>query len=299
MTRGLAYAACDHATAGPYRGDGRIRVCASCGLVFLAPEMRIPDLDAYYAHGSVWRDRAGDPVLAALARDDARGRWRLIMAHAHAAGTALLDIGSHEGTFVAEARVHGFAACGIEPNARLVAAARMRHIPLTEGSAESFSLPGTFNIITMFHVLEHISDIDRALLHIIPHLARDGALVLEVPDIESRPAVRHGLSWKYIAREHVRYFSRQTLADALCRHGFEIVFATRRNGEIPYLSFADIRDYFISRGGRPRDRFAMKRPVQHPLMERPRYFPVRRAFSSIIHAIGGADHLFVIARRIS
>ena len=286
---------CAHTSYRNLRGaDDRIVICDSCNLIFLAPRLRITELAEYYTNAKVWRDWANDPVLSQISHENARLRLRLIRQFTPS-GT-LLDIGTHDGAFIEEARQMGFDAMGIEPNKKAVEEATKRHIPVYEETVETFTTDRYFNVVTMFHVLEHCADPGASLMNMRKLCAPQGIAVIEVPNIESYLAIHHGASWKYIAREHVWYFSLITLSALLDKTGFEIIFSKKINGEIPYLSFSDMIQYVCPSPYFKRDRFKMKSSSSSALVPIPHYRGLRKLLSYGIHAIGRADHLFILAR---
>ncbi len=283
----------------PYLGDRRILQCGSCGIVFLSPEISMKDSESYYREGDYWRDKLNDPLQREMLSRNARAMLSLITLHKKPdKSVKLLDIGSHEGTFVEEALKFGYQAQGIEPNKRIAAEARARGLPITEGAIESLAGEEKFDIITLFHVLEHLPDPQLALEKIKNHLKTDGILALEIPNIESYLAKRHGLSWKFIALEHLWYFSPLTLKHLLKEAGFEITFSLKRNGEIPYLSLGDIRQYFRPNPNYYKDRFKMKVSAPAAGLLKIRFKLLKRFLAAIIYILGRADHFFVIAKKI-
>ena len=281
----------------PYLGDGRILKCGSCGIIFLSPDLIIPEVEKYYSQGDYWRDKLSDPQQLEMVRRNARAMlsW-LALYKKPDKSIKLLDIGSHEGTFVEEANNFGYQAKGTEPNKRIVAQAQARGLPITEGTIEALAGEEKFDIITLFHVLEHLPHPQPALEKIKKHLKEGGLLVLEVPNIESYLAQRHGLSWKFIALEHLWYFSPLTLKNLLSGAGFDIVFSLKRNSEIPYLNLGELQEYFWPSPHYHRDRFKMKvrSPDSQPL--KIRFKLLKRFLAMIIYALGRADHLFIISR---
>lgn len=281
----------------PYLGDSRIFKCQSCGLVFLSPELKISEIKKYYSEGNFWRDKLNDPQQIEMLRRNARAILSLIAFHKKPdRSVKLLDIGSHEGIFIEKANNFGYQAQGIEPNKRIVAGARARGLPIFEGTIENLDNQEKFDIITLFHVLEHLPDPQSALEKIKNHLKKDGILVMEVPNIESFLAKKHGLSWKFIALEHLWYFSPTTIKNLLQESGFKVIFSMKRNGEIPYLSLSDIKEYFWPSPDLKRDRFKMKTPQPSVELQKSRFKLLKKLLALLIYTLGRADHLFVISR---
>ena len=272
-------------------------VCKSTNVIFAS----------YYGEGDFWKNPLMDPEAVTMAVSNAQECLRWIGNYLEDyQGKKLLDIGAHYGFFVAEAEKFGFHARGIEINKHAVAEAHKRGISLHLGSAEKFPITGPFDVITMFHVLEHVEDPQLIINNIVKNLRPGGLFIMEVPNIESYLAKHHGLSWKYIALEHLWYFSPATLRKLLADSGFQIVFWQKRNYEIGYMSLGWIRQYFFPSRHFYYDRFRAK--VSRTADELPPTIKllhtlamqsgIKRFLSRIIHWLQRGDHLLVVARKI-
>lgn len=210
-----------------------IAFCERCGLV---RQEELPDpesLRIYYAH--TYREdykgvhtpeprhvrRAGLAALSRLGFLREAGGLR--------PGARLLDIGAGGGEFVYLAGRSGMAAEGIEPNvgysefAQSEYGARIRTMSiddLEQGSAD---------VVTLFHVLEHLADPQAAFRRIHAVLRDEGVLLVEVPNILQADASPHNIWFK----AHLYYFSRFTLHAAASRW-FEPVL-TRDEGNLKVL----------------------------------------------------------------
>ncbi|MFZ3122474.1 MAG: class I SAM-dependent methyltransferase [Thermodesulfovibrionales bacterium] len=139
--------------------------------------------------------------------------------------SSLIDIGCGEGLFLQEAKNYVNNVYGIEPTKAYAAYAKENmNLDIHQGILESFECPdNSFDIVTMFHVLEHLSSPSRALGKIYSWLKKNGYIVIEVPNIESPTAQYKGLNWELIYPEHRFYFSPSSLQYLLKNNNFEIV----------------------------------------------------------------------------
>jgi 2-polyprenyl-3-methyl-5-hydroxy-6-metoxy-1,4-benzoquinol methylase len=136
-------------------------------------------------------------------------------------GRSLLDIGCYEGGFL-ERLPAGVAAMGVEVDAAAVERGRERlagrDAELICGDFATFEIDSTPDVMTMFHVLEHVTD-PVAVLRKLRSLAHDDSrLVVEVPVLER--AVTNDIGG-FFTTQHVTHFSRSTLAACLRRAGWE------------------------------------------------------------------------------
>jgi SAM-dependent methyltransferase len=200
--------------------------CASCGLVFRS------DVDAAEVHGvyeagdyeDVRGAQYGAGELAARRRD-ARVRLRWIAGYA-AAGGRLLDVGAAGGAFVVEALASGYAARGVEPTPAFARHARdVLGVDVEQGTLEAARLePATLDVVTMWHVLEHVPSPLEQLERLREALVRGGVLAVEVPNYGSAVAARMGTSWPSLEPAvHVNQFTPASLGSLFERAGFEPV----------------------------------------------------------------------------
>jgi 2-polyprenyl-3-methyl-5-hydroxy-6-metoxy-1,4-benzoquinol methylase len=181
--------------------------------VFRPAEVRaIYEEGAYEAsHGEVYGDLESR-------RRDARVRldWLGLAGRGR-----LLDVGAAGGAFVAEAAARGLRASGIEPTPAFARHAReVLGVDVREGTLESAGLD-RYDVVTMWHVLEHIPDPLPQLQRVRAALDDGGLLALEVPNYGSVSATRMGRAWPSLEPEvHVNQFTPGSLRALLERAGF-------------------------------------------------------------------------------
>jgi len=139
-------------------------------------------------------------------------------------GRPLLDVGAYTGVFVEIATQHGWHAWGLEPSSWAVAEARSRGLTMVQGTLDSAELAeGRFDVVTMWDVIEHLTDPRRAIREAHRILAPGGLLVVHTIDIDSLFARLMGPRWPWLMEMHIYYFSRRTLRRMLEACGFEVL----------------------------------------------------------------------------
>lgn len=135
----------------------------------------------------------------------------------------LLDIGAGTGLFAETMRKTGWKVTGLEPDEAARRRAREMNIVLND-VADLFSLPpASFNVITLWHVLEHVHDIHGYLLQIEKLLQPGGRLIIAVPNYTSADAQIYGAYWAaYDVPRHLYHFSPAAMRSLLRRHNFSI-----------------------------------------------------------------------------
>ncbi|HVS28472.1 MAG TPA: class I SAM-dependent methyltransferase [Solirubrobacteraceae bacterium] len=164
----------------------------------------------------------GATAAAALLRAFDRRRLRLV-ARALPPPARLLDVGAGRGRFVSSARAAGYEAGGIEPSERGIRAAADAGVELTQATiGDADFAPGSLDVITLWHVLEHVEDPNPALERIARWLRPGGALLVGVPNLASLQARLGGERWYHLdVPRHRTHFTPAGLRTLLRHHGFE------------------------------------------------------------------------------
>jgi len=181
-----------------------------------------------------------------IADDAGRKRmWikRARLVRSRAKGTRLLDVGAGIGTFLAMARDAGWQVSGTEVSASARALAQQRYgVDLMFGQAEELHLPSqAFDVITLWHVLEHVPSPSRLLRVCHDSLVPGGCLVIAVPN-DSDPVMvpdrwkrrlkavagrTHPVRQRYErlapgSEIHLSHFTAPVLKQLLAKEGFRV-----------------------------------------------------------------------------
>jgi 2-polyprenyl-3-methyl-5-hydroxy-6-metoxy-1,4-benzoquinol methylase len=170
--------------AGSVRDKPELEIfeCASCGLVFLSSFDHIKN--GFYEDSKMHDSQEMLDIQASLhetAWDDER---RFQYLNAELTNRRLLDFGFGAGGFLLRAREIAAIAHGVEPETRLRDYYQRRGFTVFQNLSD---IPkniqgGGYDIITMFHVLEHIPDPRSILIELSNKLKDDGQLIIEVPN---------------------------------------------------------------------------------------------------------------------
>jgi SAM-dependent methyltransferase len=172
--------------------------------------------------------RPGAPRLYRLARPllSLFDRQRLALVRSLTPPPArLLDAGAGRGRFVLAAAAAGYRATGIEPSARGVDAAARLGADLIQASLQEAQLDaGSLDVVTLWHVLEHLEQPGPALSRIRSWLRPGGGLVVGVPNLASLQAQLGGERWYHLdVPRHRVHFTPQGLRELLAGSGFEVL----------------------------------------------------------------------------
>jgi 2-polyprenyl-3-methyl-5-hydroxy-6-metoxy-1,4-benzoquinol methylase len=133
-----------------------------------------------------------------------------------AAGT-ILDIGCGTGAFLNEMQQSGWSITGLEPDATAREKANELYNIVPQESGKLFELsPQTFDAITMWHVLEHVHELQAYIQQIEKLLAPGGKLFIAVPNYTSYDAKVYAENWAaYDVPRHLYHFSPRSIENLL------------------------------------------------------------------------------------
>jgi len=228
MTAWRACNACGAATPrARFERDGfHVVECAGCGLVYVGEDPATIDLAALYDEGyysggreGVFADYLGQaPARRAAAR---RRLWSLRRLKARG---RLLDVGCAAGFFLVEAKAH-YQVRGVELSAYSARFAREQFgLDVVTGTLQQAAFAGaSFDLVTLWDVIEHVGDPAALLAEVARVLAPGGRVVLTTGDIGSAYARARGAQWHLMTPPwHLYFFSRPTLARLAARAGLQV-----------------------------------------------------------------------------
>lgn len=238
-------ASCDRIHRVP--GEYRIVRCADCGLVRQHPRITREAIDDHFPPnypmnqyrnappGASLRQRIVGRQLARMNRLKVR---RVLASGPLDGGSSLLDIGCGNGTFLAAiGRATGCRTVGVEPSPESRRLAVEEHgLDVRAGMFQEADLEGeTFDVITLWHVLEHFWDPRPSLESLRRYLAPGGRLVIEVPDFSDPMARFFGRFWCNLELpRHLTHFTPDTLRRMLESAGYQVPFLHRGGAMPPY-----------------------------------------------------------------
>ncbi len=210
-------------TSPGYGHHPRIVQCTRCGYVYASPRWSDEELlaaytaveDETYVHERAGRELTFRKHLQALEK---------VVGPAN--GRSLLDIGAYIGVFVQVAAQRGWDAWGVEPSDWAAAEAQRHGLNVIAGTQYAPELAGRqFDVITMWDVIEHVTDPKSEIRHARELLRPGGVLVLHTMDIDSLLARLMGTRWPWLMDMHLHYFSQKTMRAMLEDVGFRVLWS--------------------------------------------------------------------------
>ena len=195
--------------------------CNQCGLVFLYPRMSPDKEKEFYEkeYRSKYEIYKAEELWNKYIAETKQRVARFI--NLYTKETRLLEIGCASGFFLSEVKSRVGSVTGVELTKDYVVYARSRGLDIKETLEE---IPdNAYDLIFMFHVLEHITDPIDYLRHLKQKLSPNGKLIIEVPNVDdiliSMYKIKNHLDF-YWEIAHNFYFSKDTLGTVLQRAGY-------------------------------------------------------------------------------
>lgn len=201
--------------------------CVECGFLFTQDFPAETEIGRYYetpdyiSHSDTKKgtvNRAYHYVRHYMLKRKAR----LVLTEAHRKEGRLLDIGTGTGYFPATMKAKGWQVECIEKNAPARDFARM-HFGLEVKPETSLAqyAPHSFDVITLWHVMEHLEHLNETWETLRSLLTDKGILIVAVPNCSSYDARKYGAYWAaYDVPRHLWHFTPDTMQKLGAKHGF-------------------------------------------------------------------------------
>jgi 2-polyprenyl-3-methyl-5-hydroxy-6-metoxy-1,4-benzoquinol methylase len=195
-----------------------VRWCNNCGLGKLNPFPTMETLSQIYAHQPVY----GLPFIEESQGGFSKRIKRLSKLNPQRG--RLLDIGSGLGHFLQVAKSDGWQVDGVEPRPEAVKYCYEKFgINVHEGFLEDLKCsPASYDVITLWDVLEHVYDPFQFIQRCVDLLSPDGLMVLAIPNASGWPARLFKCHWRYVMPTHLHYFKMLYINRLLSKNKMQI-----------------------------------------------------------------------------
>ena len=216
--------------------DGPLVRCDTCGLVQVNPPRRryqIADDASREARAAAYVQEAATVRATLQYRPDLEDAerpirdqfWmeRLARIERVAARGRLLEIGS-DGQFLRLAAAHGWSVTGLQPDLAICADSATRYgLDLSPVTLAEAAFPdGSFDVVALFHVIEHVPSPRALCREILRVLRPGGTLFAETPNVDTLWFHILGRRWRQLIPDHYWFFSPATMRGMLTRTGYSV-----------------------------------------------------------------------------
>ena len=207
----------------------QILVCNTCELEFTSPRPEDSLLGNYYksedyiSHSNTKKGFISK--LYHIVRNHTLSSKLKLVSKYVSRGT-ILDYGCGTGMFLDVCKEAGWKTYGCEPDsdASLIASSFGLTVFFSKDDIKTKLGGQKFDVITMWHVLEHVVDLNETLSFFKDHLTENGVLVIAVPNHRSFDALYYKEHWAaYDLPRHLYHFHRDTMQRLLSRFDFSLL----------------------------------------------------------------------------
>lgn len=209
--------------------------CRACGHRYVDPRPTQEEVARGYSEPTAY-----DDWISAAGARQAMWQRRFDLVLGGRPTGRLLDVGAGIGTFLAIARDHGWAVEGTEVSTTAITRAwELNAIAIRPGTLERAAPPGPYDVISLWHVLEHVPD-PPGTLRVCHALLRDGGtIILAMPNdgdaawsltalgnlvrrVLGRPPAARYEQLRPGVESHIQHFSRDAVKGLLAEAGFTV-----------------------------------------------------------------------------
>ncbi len=208
----------------------KILECNECKLLFTSPCPTPDKIGNYYKSEDYLSHNEEKKGLFAkiynkVKKINIKNKFNITVNGQQSTDNNLLDIGCGVGDFLLYAKEKGCNVTGIEPSedARKIAEKKLDCKILSPEELQNIP-DNSFDIITMWHVLEHVADLKTEIHHLQRILKKDGRLVLALPNYKSYDAEYYKDKWAaYDVPRHLSHFSQTSIKNIFKETALQLV----------------------------------------------------------------------------
>ncbi len=204
-----------------------IKECTSCAFWVSSPRPLDENLGSYYEQEN-YASHSDKPTgvfdrAYKMVRGYALKSKSKLLAQLVGKGSRVLDYGAGGGAFVQQLIQDGFEAKGMEPSQ--IARENAKQVHGIDMLTPDAFVPEEmhFDAITLWHVLEHLPNLNQHLSEFYKSLEPKGVLLVAVPNHESLDAKYYGPNWAAMdVPLHLWHFKKRNIKALAAKHGFEL-----------------------------------------------------------------------------
>lgn len=195
-----------------------VKQCAQCSLAITTPRPETEHLGKYYqsdeyiSHSG--KSSGGVGFVYKLARSFAL-KWKYAKITKFKTSGSILDFGCGTGEFLNTMKLSNWSITGIEPSPDARLKAEILNSVKMHGTLDELANQ-KFDIITAWHVIEHVPDLTQTMQKLRSRLNKDGIIFIAVPNYQSPDAQQYQEQWAgFDVPRHLWHFSKKSMAKLL------------------------------------------------------------------------------------
>lgn len=222
--------------------DFELIQCEGCGLLFTVPRPPANEIGKYYESVDYYSHQQNKKGFVPRIYEAVKSRnlkYKTQLAIGGLPVGRLLDIGCGVGDFLVHVKNAGWEVAGIEPSsqAKSIAQERLGMLPLDPSDTASLS-DHSYDVITMWHVLEHVDDLKSQLSELSRLLKPGGRLIIALPNYQSFDCQHYKSYWAgWDVPRHLNHFRPVVIRSIVTSCGIEFVDIQKLKWDAYYISY--------------------------------------------------------------
>ena len=205
-----------------------IQQCNACEFRFTNPRPDNTTIGSYYeSEQYISHNDESNGVISVAYRTvrkyTLRSKLQLVN-KLHQGTGRILDVGCGTGTFLETCKKGGWSIMGVEPDrdARAISTEKLQ--VAVEANLSALIGAGSFDIISLWHVLEHMPSLSQTIPQLYELLTGAGTLLIAVPNSDSYDATYFKEYWAaYDVPRHLHHFTPSTIEPLFGQYGFRLI----------------------------------------------------------------------------
>ena len=222
--------------------DFHICECLNCGLSYTMPRPNKEKIGEYYKSEEYYSHQENKKGFIPRLYESVK---KVNLKHKYNLATQglnvgkMLDIGCGVGDFLHTAEEHGWKCTGVEPSEEAKAIAKTKTKADIINSEDMEKIPdASFDLITMWHVLEHVDDLKWQIEQLHRLTKTKGRIVIAVPNYKSYDGQYYKELWAaYDVPRHLSHFNKTVLTNIFKSKNLELVRTDKLIWDAYYISY--------------------------------------------------------------
>ena len=211
--------------------------CSNCNLVFTNPRPTDNGIAKYYASDHYIshtnsKKNLFEKTYQTIRSIAIKNKFKLISSYFTKGN--VLDIGCGTGNFLNFCKEKKWGTRGVEPNDMARNKAISNYRLTIDSSIDLNKITERFNVITMWHVLEHVTDLNKTLVNLNHLIKENGKIIVAVPNLNSYDSSFYKNYWAaYDLPIHLYHFTKDSITSLFKSHNFKLI----KTKGMPFDSF--------------------------------------------------------------
>ena len=175
--------------------------------------------DDYISHTDAKKSLV-DKIYQSVKKRNIKNKLKIVQKHSN--GKRLLDFGCGTGDFLVVAQKAGWLVSGVEPNEKAKVKAAQKGLALKPSLKDLDN--EKYDVITLWHVLEHLPNLNDQITRLYNVLSENGVLIIAVPNFKSYDAVYYKNYWAaFDVPRHLWHFSKSSIKKIFSKKGMDVL----------------------------------------------------------------------------